>query len=148
MNQPDNLVYAGDLELKDVWERLKSEPGTILIDVRTRAEWDFVGVPDLASLGQEVILIEWQQYPEMNINPEFVEALKSELAVRGFGEDTPLFFLCRSGARSRSAADAMTSAGFANSYNILQGFEGRRDERGMRGQIEGWKASNLPWQQK
>jgi rhodanese-related sulfurtransferase len=148
MSQPDDLVYAGELEPTDVWERLKSEPRLPLIDCRTIAEWSYVGVPDLSSLGQETILVEWQRFPDMSVNPDFVDTLKSELGARGLGRDTPLYFLCRSGVRSRSAAAAMTRAGYSNSYNILYGFEGNLDEAGQRGHLAGWKKSKLPWRQK
>ncbi len=148
MNQPDGLVYAGDLEPGDVWGRLKTEPMSALVDCRTIAEWNYVGFPDLSSLGQEPILVEWQRFPDMMINPDFVGALKSELGTRGLGPDTPLYILCRSGARSRSAAAAMTTAGYSNSYNILHGFEGRLDDAGQRGRLDGWKKSDLPWRQK
>ncbi len=148
MTIEDNLVYAGDIEPSETWAKLKSEPRSVLVDVRTTAEWDFVGVPDLSELGQSVILLEWQQYPDMNVNPDFVATLKTELGVRGFGDETPIYIICRSGVRSRAAADAMTAAGFSKSYNVLRGFEGRRDDGGMRGKVEGWKESGLPWRQK
>ncbi len=148
MSQPDDLVYAGDLEPGDVWERLKSGPKSVLVDCRTTAEWSYVGIPDLSSLGQETILVEWVRFPDMAMNPDFVGALKSGLAARGLGSDAPLYILCRSGVRSRSAAAAMTTAGYSNSYNILHGFEGRLDDASQRGHLAGWKKSNLPWRQK
>lgn len=148
MSQPDDLVYAGELEPTDVWERLKSEPRSSLIDCRTIAEWSYVGVPDLSSLGQEIILVEWQRFPDMSVNPGFVDSLKSELEARGLGRDTPLYILCRSGVRSRSAAASMTGAGYSNSYNVLNGFEGNLDDASQRGHLAGWKKSNLPWRQK
>ena len=133
-------VSAGDL--------LSSEPKAQLIDVRTSAEWNFVGVPELASLGREPILIEWQRYPDMAVNPAFVQALSTELAARGASAQTPLLFLCRSGARSQSAAVAMTAAGYSRAYNVAGGFEGSRDEAGHRGTVEGWKHDGLPWMQR
>ncbi len=148
MSQPDDFVYAGDLEPKEVWGRLKSEHRSLLIDCRTIAEWSYVGIPDLSSLGQEAILVEWQRFPDMSVNPDFVDTLKSELDARGLAPDTPLYMLCRSGVRSRSAATAMTRAGYSNSYNILDGFEGNLDEASRRGHLAGWKKSNLPWRQK
>ena len=57
-----------------------------------------------------------------------------------------MIFLCRSGARSISAAEAATAAGIAPSYNVLEGFEGQLDETGHRG-VTGWRAEGLPWKQ-
>ncbi|MBL4759059.1 MAG: rhodanese-like domain-containing protein [Rhizobiales bacterium] len=148
MTSEDNLVYAGDIEPSETWAKLKSDPGSVLVDVRTSAEWNFVGVPDLSELDQSLILLEWQQYPEMNVNPDFVATLQTELSARGCGKETPIYFLCRSGVRSRAAADAMMTTGFSKSYNVLRGFEGGLDDSGQRGKVEGWKESGLPWRQK
>lgn len=134
--------YAGDLSATEAWELLKSDPKARLIDVRTTAEWNFVGLPDLSPLGQEAALIEWQMFPTMQPNPQFVAA-----ASAGADKDAPVLFLCRSGARSRSAAIALTAAGFGRAYNIAGGFEGDLDDERHRGQRNGWKAAGLPWKQ-
>jgi rhodanese-related sulfurtransferase len=134
--------YAGDLSVAEAWELLKSDPKARLIDVRTTAEWNFVGLPDLSSLGQEAALIEWQMFPTMQPNPQFVAA-----ASAGADKDAPVLFLCRSGARSRSAAIALTAAGFGRAYNIAGGFEGDLDGERHRGHTNGWKAAGLPWKQ-
>ena len=134
--------YAGDLSATEAWELLKSDPKARLIDVRTTAEWNFVGLPDLSPLGQEAALIEWQMFPTMQPNPQFVAA-----ASAGADKDAPVLFLCRSGARSRSAAIALTAAGFGRAYNIAGGFEGDLDGERHRGLNNGWKASGLPWRQ-
>lgn len=115
--------------------------------MRTAAEWNFVGIPDLSSLGREPVLVEWQPYPSMAINPAFAEQLSARLEAAGAGRDAPLLFLCRSGARSASAAAAMTRAGYARAHNIAGGFEGAKDANGHRGRIEGWKFDGLPWVQ-
>lgn len=134
--------YAGDVSAAEAWELLKSDPKARLIDVRTTAEWNFVGLPDLSTLGQEADLIEWQKFPTMQPNPGFVAA-----ASEGADKDAPILFLCRSGARSRSAAIAMTDAGFSRAYNIAGGFEGDLDGERHRGHANGWKAAGLPWKQ-
>jgi rhodanese-related sulfurtransferase len=134
--------YAGDLSASEAWELLKSDPKARLIDVRTTAEWNFVGLPDLSPLGQEAALIEWQMFPTMQPNPQFVAA-----ASAGADKDAPVLFLCRSGARSRSAAIALTAAGFGRAYNIGGGFEGDLDDERHRGHRNGWKAAGLPWKQ-
>lgn len=139
--------YAGDRSVEDTWTALAETPGTLLVDVRTRAEWSFVGVPDLGPLGKEPVLLEWQSYPSGTPNPEFAKALAAELASRGAGPETPVFFLCRSGVRSQRAAAALTAEGFGACYNIAGGFEGPLDAEGHRGGADGWKAAGLPWTQ-
>ena len=135
--------YAGDISPKEAWEILNKEPKAVLVDVRTRPEWTFVGVPDLGKAGKEPVLIEWQAYPTMQVNPDFVQ----QVAAAGADKDAPVLFLCRSGQRSRAAAIAMTAAGFKKSYNIANGFEGGHDPEGHRGRAAGWKADGLPWGQ-
>ena len=137
--------YAGDLASDAAWALLTSDPKAQIVDVRTAAEWSFVGLPDLSSVGREVHCVEWQSFPSMTLNPNFVDQAKTELA--GAGVDTPILFLCRSGARSRAAAIAMTRAGFKRAYNIAGGFEGDIDQDRHRGNRNGWKASGLPWKQ-
>jgi rhodanese-related sulfurtransferase len=139
--------YAGDLSTAEAWSLLEQEPKAQLIDVRTAAEWSFVGVPDLSSAGRDAFLVEWQSFPDMSVNPQFVDMVANAVRKAGAAEDTPLLFLCRSGARSRAAAIAMTRAGFGKSYNIAGGFEGDLDEQRHRGRRNGWKAQGLPWRQ-
>lgn len=137
------MSYAGDISPAEAWTMLEKEPDAVLIDVRTRPEWSFVGVPDLGRLGKEALLLSWQVYPQMAVNPEFVSLLSQRVP----GADRALIFLCRSGARSRAAAQAMTAAGYRRCYNIGTGFEGAMDESRHRGQLAGWKADGLPWVQ-
>jgi rhodanese-related sulfurtransferase len=81
------------------------------------------------------------------VNPQFADMVANAVRKAGASEDTPLLFLCRSGARSRAAAIAMTRVGFGKSYNIAGGFEGDLDEQRHRGRRNGWKAQGLPWRQ-
>ena len=147
MSSSASLDYAGDLELKAAWDLLASDPKAQLVDVRTVAEWNFVGLADLSPLAREPHRIEWQSYPSMQINPHFAADTAERLQAAGAGPDTPILFLCRSGARSRAAAVAMTRAGFRKAFNIAGGFEGDLDGEGHRGRISGWKATGLPWRQ-
>jgi rhodanese-related sulfurtransferase len=137
--------YAGDLGVLDVWKTLESDAGAVLVDVRTRPEWSFVGLPDLRSVGKTPVLIEWQTYPYMEVNAGFVEALTAEFARRGLAMEAPVLFLCRSGARSQSAAAAAAANGFPAAYNVAGGFEGPLGSDGRRGSVDGWKARGLPW---
>lgn len=136
--------YAGDLSVQEAWALLQSDPRASLIDVRTRAEWSFVGLPDLSEVGRETALVEWQTFPTMQINPSFAA---DAAAAAGPDKSAPVLFLCRSGARSRSAAMALTQAGYTKAYNIAGGFEGDLDGERHRGNRNGWKAAGLPWKQ-
>jgi rhodanese-related sulfurtransferase len=142
MTPPSSLDYAGDISVQDAWDRLKT--GARLVDVRTVAEWNFVGLPDLSGLGAETHCVEWQSFPSGAPNPGFVAQVESAL---GPDKAAPVLLLCRSGARSRAAAIALTRAGFAQAFNIAGGFEGDIDGQGHRGNRNGWKAEGLPWRQ-
>ena len=139
--------YKADVSPSDVWTRLGDDSDGVLIDVRSRAEWTFVGTPELASIGKQVVFAAWQDFPAMQIDPDFAGSLDTMLVSAGVGRDADLFFLCRSGGRSAAAAAAMTSAGYANCFNVAGGFEGGHDQNGQRGKIVGWKAADLPWRQ-
>lgn len=136
--------YAGDLDPRETWDMLAKEPHAQLVDVRTEAEWNFVGVPELGSVQRQALLCEWQRFPP-EPNPGFVQELAEALTGTNYAKGAPLFFLCRSGARSRAAAIAMTAAGYGPCFNIRHGFEGAHDAQKHRGQAAGWKADGLPW---
>ena len=143
MAPPSSPEYAGDVSVAEAWQQLTSDPRAQLVDVRTLAEWNFVGLPDLSSLGRQVHCIEWQDFPSGARNPGFVTEASQALN----DKDAPVLLLCRSGGRSRAAAIALTQAGFRHAFNIAGGFEGDADEEGHRGNRNGWKAANLPWRQ-
>lgn len=139
--------YAGDVSAEDAYEALGAVPAATLIDVRTQAEWAYVGLPSLDAIGKTPILIEWRAFPSGEQAPRFVERLTGELLRLGVGRDAPLYFICRSGSRSRFAAVAMTAAGFRRCFNVEPGFEGPVDEAGHRNSVAGWRLAGLPWTQ-
>jgi rhodanese-related sulfurtransferase len=147
MAPPSSLNYAGDIDAATAWDRLQSDPKAQLIDVRTVAEWNFVGLPDLAKLGRRVHCVEWQSFPGGGQNPGFTAEAAQALAAAGAGKGDPVLLLCRSGARSRAAAIALTAAGYEKALNVAGGFEGDVDGEGHRGNLNGWKAAGLPWRQ-
>ena len=134
--------YAGDVMPAEAWKRLQDDPRAVLVDVRTDAEWRFVGIPDLAPIGKQVRLVEWQTFPDGRPNAGFSGEVAGLLE-----KDQPVYFLCRSGARSRAAAIALTAMGFGPCYNVAQGFEGDKDGQSHRGSVGGWKHAGLPWRQ-
>ncbi len=135
--------YSGDLSPKEAWSLLQKETDSFLVDCRTTAEWTFVGVPDLESLKKNVIFIEWQTYPRMEKNEKFLD----EISQTEIKKDSKVIFLCRSGARSRSAAEFLTLHGYKNCFNFSEGFEGNHNENGHRSKTNGWKFYELPWKQ-
>ena len=139
--EAEDGAYAGDLTPLQAWDLLQTDKNAVLFDVRTDAEFHYVGRPDLSSLGKNVRLVMWVNFPENTVNANFVDEVKAT----GVTPDQKLLFLCRSGVRSRYTAEAMTAAGFLECFNILEGFEGEKDMQGHRGIIEGWKVSGLPW---
>ncbi len=139
--------YAGDLLASDAYSLLKRDASSALIDVRTKAEWGYVGTPDIEALGKTPFFLEWQSYPSMAVDTRFAARLEALLQSAEVERGASLVFLCRSGARSRHAAIAMTSAGWGPCFNISDGFEGPLDGLRRRGGVGGWKAGGLPWAQ-
>lgn len=136
------MSYAGDVSPEDAYAAVTADPDALLVDVRTRAEWNYVGVPDLGGAGREVRLVEWTTFPDGRINEHFVEQVRAAGAEQG----RPVYLLCRSGVRSQAAASALTSAGLGPAYNVLDGFEGPHGAEGHRS-VSGWKNAGLPWVQ-
>ena len=131
-----NLPYEGALFPDEAYEILQAAPGAKLVDVRCRAELDWVGrIPD-------AVEIEWATYPGMTPNPNFIAALSQQV-----DKEALVLFICRSGARSHGAATAATQSGFPDCYNVLEGFEGEKDKVGHRNTTGGWRAAGLPWSQ-
>ena len=131
-----DLPYEGALTPREAFELLRLAPGAKMVDVRTRAERDWVGrVPGAAE-------IEWNLYPGGAHNPNFMAELKRQV-----DPEALVLFLCRSGARSDAAARLATEAGYGDCYNILEGFEGDKDANGQRNRVGGWRFAGLPWQQ-
>ena len=139
--------YAGDVSAKEAWDGLANDAAATLVDVRSRAEWTYVGVPVLTSIGKPAVLVEWDEFPSGQLVPDFLGRLTAELDRLGVGKDAPLYFICRSGNRSRHAAVAATAAGYSNAFNVEQGFEGRLDADRHRGTKGSWKEEGLPWAQ-
>ena len=140
LNKIDNIK---NISSQECFEKLSIEVHSHLIDVRTKHEWVYVGVPDLSSINKNVIFISWQVYPEMEINKFF----ENQVLESNIKKDNNLFFICRSGNRSNNAAEFLTSLGFSNCFNVIDGFEGKQNHERQRASIDGWQFNNLPWKQ-
>ena len=131
------------------YQDMQNDPHSVLVDVRTKAEWVFVGLPDLSHIKRKLYKVEWKSYPAMAVNMAFAEQLSSKV---NFSKISNIYFICRSGARSLEAAHYLQKtlgekAETIKFINIVEGFEGDLDANAHRGTINGWKGRNLPWSQ-
>ena len=140
LNKKNNIK---NISSRECFEKLSIEVNSQLIDVRTKPEWIYVGVPDLSSINKKVIFVSWQVYPEMGTNKFF----ENQILESNIKKDNNLYFICRSGNRSNNAAEFLTSRGFSNCFNVIDGFEGKINHECQRALIDGWQFNNLPWKQ-
>lgn len=134
--QDTNLPYEGALLPAEAYQLMTQAANAKLVDVRTQAEWEYVGaIPDSTQ-------VELLTYPGSKPNPSFMDELKTKV-----DKEAIVMFICRSGARSHNAAMLATQAGYLDCYNVLQGFEGDKDANGHRNTVGGWRAAGLPWKQ-
>ena len=136
--QEKQLPYAGAVTPVEAFELVRSDSNIMLVDVRTDAERDWVG--RVAIPQAQYAAVQWSLYPGGTPNAAFVEQL-TDVA----DKSKVLLFLCRSGVRSRHAAKLATEHGFTNCFDILEGFEGDKDEHGHRKTVGGWCKAGLPW---
>jgi len=130
--------YAGAVTPQEAFDLLQSGTDVKLVDVRTNAERDWVG---RVAIGQaQHLAVQWATYPGGAPNPDFGAQLEQVA-----DKNDVLLFLCRSGVRSRHSARVATELGYANAFDILEGFEGDRDSDGHRKTIGGWCTAGLPW---
>ncbi len=134
--QQSNLPYDGALFPAEAYQVIQVRQDAVIVDVRTRAERDYVG----RIAGS--VEIEWQTYPGGVPNSKFLEQLQQSVP-----KTSAALFICRSGARSHAAAAAAKGAGYAQCFNVLEGFEGDKDSQGHRNTVGGWRFAGLPWVQ-
>lgn len=136
----------------------KESDKTLFVDVRTRAEVNFLGMPTVADANIPYMkLSEWYAWDEkkkqfkMELNDQFLPSIKERLAAKGLTENDKIVFICRSGSRSAAAANLLAKAGYKNVYSIVDGYEGDKAKQGPnKGQrvVNGWKNNGLPWSYK
>jgi rhodanese-related sulfurtransferase len=136
--QDQQLPYAGAVTPQEAFNLLQADSRVKLIDVRTTAERDWVG--RVAIPEAQHAAVQWNLYPGGKPNPDFLAQLMHNTA-----KDDILVFLCRSGVRSRHAAKLATENGYTHCFDILEGFEGDKDNEGHRKTVAGWCKAGLPW---
>jgi rhodanese-related sulfurtransferase len=128
---------------QEAYQLLQSNAQAVLIDVRTQAEWQQVGIPMLIAMGKEPLLLSWRVAPTMMANPDFVAQIKQAITDRS----VPCLFLCKSGGRSHEAAETLLAEGYSACYNVADGFEGRGGLVSIEGKsAQGWIKEGLPWE--
>ena len=152
LDKINNQIIFDEIDPVNAYEKLVGCEKSFLIDVRSKAEWNFVGIPYSLDMKNEVIFCEWSVFPNMIKNSNFIEELISKI---DFKQAENLYFICRSGARSFQAAKEVQNTlqkfykefGVKFCLNVRYGFEGDLSEDSKRGNLNGWKYSNLPWMQ-
>ena len=149
MNASGQVTEIRNLLPEEVFESLRGGNNAVLVDVRTLAEWSYVGLPDLSAFNGPLALVEWHRFGEKQINPEFVTQLRNQI---NMSAARTIYFICRSGQRSLDAAklvqaDCNARGEQVECINVAGGFEGDLDEAGHRGSKNGWKLAGLPWRQ-
>lgn len=138
--QEKGLDYLGALTPQETWSLLNEDENAVLVDVRTHAEQDWVGQVSFSP--DRSFHIEWNNYPDGERNQEFIAQLAARVQ-----QDQPVLFICRSGARSHHAASLAAKNGFPNAINVLEGFEGDKNDDHQRSSVNGWRFHGLPWEQ-
>ncbi|HEX4842038.1 MAG TPA: rhodanese-like domain-containing protein [Limnobacter sp.] len=135
-----DLSYLGALTPPEAWQLLNDDENAVLIDIRTQAEIDWVGCVTFSE--DRSFHVEWSTYPDGARNPTFIEDVLARVE-----KHQPVLFLCRSGARSHNAAALAAKHGFEAALNVLEGFEGDKDDNHHRSSMNGWRFHGLPWEQ-
>ncbi len=134
---------VGRVNPQEAHAMMRRTPGAVLLDVRSRVEFDYVGHPPGA------LHVAWKEFPNWEIDPHFAGRVRAALKEHGIAdpESTPIFAICRSGHRSLAAAEELARHGFRALYNVEEGFEGDKDAAGHRNTVNGWRVRGLPWEQ-
>ena len=136
------MSYKRNLLPKMAVERLQDNPQALFVDVRSKAEYKYVGFPENS------ILIPWIDEPDWEPNPEvFSDLVMQELDGRENLLNTEIILICRSGFRSNEALKCLENKRFTQVSHVASGFEGDLDENDHRGNLNGWRHDGMPWSQ-
>ncbi len=136
-----SLAFAGTelqgIDSRESYKKIIDNPSsTFIVDVRTRAEYEFVGHPDLPN---DVPNIPYKFYPSWEVNKDFVKKVEDR-----YKKENTIITMCRSGKRAKAAAKFLLKAGFENIFYMADSFEGPKDKKGHR-TVSGWKVNGLPY---
>ena len=138
------------LTARDAAAALEMDPGIVLVDVRTRAEFSYAGHAD--PVDQNIPLRFFSdRFDEKSgaylydDNENFLRDFAALMDREGKGSDDPIFVMCRSGGRSAAAVNALAAAGYTKVYNVVDGFEGGKDKATGHRTVDGWRNAGLPW---
>jgi len=138
----EEMSYKRNLLPKMAVERLQNNPQALFVDVRSKAEFKYVGFPENS------ILIPWIDDPDWEPNPGvFSDLVMQELDGRENLLNTEIILICRSGFRSNEALKCLENKGFTQVSHVASGFEGDLDENDHRGNLNGWRHDGMPWSQ-
>ena len=138
----EEMSYKRNLLPKMAVERLQNNPQALFVDVRSKAEYKYVGYPENS------ILIPWIDDPDWEPNPvAFSDSVMQELDGRENLLNTEIILICRSGYRSNEALKCLENKGFTQVSHVASGFEGDLDENDHRGNLNGWRHDGMPWSQ-
>ena len=136
------MSYKRNLLPKMAVERLQRNSQALFVDVRSKAEYKYVGFPENS------ILIPWIDDPDWEPNPEeFSDSVMQELDGRENLLNTEIILICRSGYRSNDALKCLENKGFTQVSHVASGFEGDLVENDHRGNLNGWRHDGMPWSQ-
>lgn len=125
------------IDSKRSYEMVIENPSnTFIIDIRSRAEYEFVGHPDLPN---GVPNVPYKFYPSWQINKDFVNKVTDR-----YERDDTVITMCRSGTRAKSAGKLLLDSGFIKVFYMTDSFEGSKDEKGHKS-VSGWKVNGLPY---
>ncbi|WP_374243676.1 rhodanese-like domain-containing protein [Zoogloea sp.] len=148
------------LTAREAHEMYARSPARVLfLDVRTRAEAMYVGMPSDADalvpyVEHQELMTDWDERRHMYqlmANSDFTAEAERRLKEKGLAKTDPVILICRSGDRSARAADLLANAGYTRVYSVVEGFEGDAAKDGPKaGQriVNGWKNADLPWSYK
>ncbi|MCW8957203.1 MAG: rhodanese-like domain-containing protein [Gammaproteobacteria bacterium] len=154
--QTEFKLYVTASEAHDMIN--KNQQKTLFVDIRTRAEVNFLGTPTMIDANIPYMTPDmWSEWDEkkrnfkLAANSDFLSAIDNRMKTKGLDKNDTLVLMCRSGSRSSKAANLLKKAGYTNVYTIVDGFEGDKAQKGdKKGQrvVNGWKNSDLPWSYK
>ncbi|WP_319380458.1 rhodanese-like domain-containing protein [Thiomicrorhabdus sp.] len=137
---------------ENTYKWMKEDDSVILVDVRTPAEWQFVGYTPMAQIMIPSVFFKYDGVDDKKpryrsvLNEKFISEFEEKLFDLDADKNTPFVVMCRSGAtRAQPAAKMLDQYGYKNVYIMTDGFEGGKmkdgDKQGWRLKA-GWKVNN------